>query len=42
MKRKIGRKIDPQTKIIYHPTFNPPPDIKGFSDKLAELPTLED
>lgn len=34
-KRKTGRKMDPQTKIIYHQTFNPIPDIKGFAEKLV-------
>ena len=40
--RGVGRKIDPQTKIIYHPEFNPIPDIKGFSDKLIEIPNIEE
>ena len=41
-KRKAGRKIDPQTKIIYHPTFNPVPDVKGFAEKLVELPAVDE
>jgi hypothetical protein len=42
LKRKTGRKIDPLTKIIYHPNYNPIPDIKGFADKLIELPAPDD
>ena len=31
--------MDPSTKIIYHNDYNPiPTDIKGFSDKLVDLP----
>ena len=42
-KRKEGRKIDPQTKMIYHQEFNPPPgDVKGFADKLIDIPAPSD
>jgi hypothetical protein len=34
--------MDPQTKQIYHPTFNPVPAVKGLAEKLVELPTLEE
>ena len=41
-KRKTGRKIDPSTKLVYHPEFNPiPTDIKGFADKLIDVPVGE-
>lgn len=40
--RGVGRKIDPQTKIIYHSQFNSIPDIKGFADKLVEMRNVED
>ena len=43
MKRKDGRKIDPQTKVIYHSDFNPiPGDIKGFADKRVDLPSVSE
>lgn len=34
--------MDPQTRLIYHQTFNPPPDVKGFAEKLVELPAVDD
>ena len=41
LKRKDGRKMDPQTKIIYHSDFNPiPADVKGFADKLVDVPPV--
>lgn len=41
-KRKEGRKIDPSTKMIYHPDYNPfPTDVKGFAEKLIDLPVVE-
>jgi hypothetical protein len=42
VKRKAGRKMDPVTKHIYHPVFNPPPQTKGFVEKLVELPSIEE
>ncbi len=34
--------MDQQTKIIYHQIFNPAPDIKGFAEKLVELPSVDE
>ena len=34
-RRAEGRRIDPQTEIIYHLEDNPPPtDVKGLIDRL--------
>lgn len=30
--------MDPQTQIIYHQIFNPPPtDVKGLTDRLVDI-----
>lgn len=42
LRRAKGRKIDPQTEIVYHMQDNPPPtDVKGLLERLKDIDNME-